>query len=61
MQKVTGIGGFFFKAKDPENLDKWYYQHLGIDLVPKSYDVESWQQQAGPTEFAPFSQDTKFW
>ena len=30
MQKVTGIGGVFFKAKDPEKLMKWYEEHLGI-------------------------------
>ena len=30
MQKVTGIGGFFFKSKDPEKLNKWYEDNLGI-------------------------------
>ena len=32
MKRVTGIGGVFFKSKDPTTLRKWYQQHLGIDV-----------------------------
>ena len=32
MKRVTGIGGIFFKAKDPVALRAWYHQHLGIDV-----------------------------
>ena len=32
MQKVTGIGGVFFKARDPKQLMEWYAQHLGIQF-----------------------------
>jgi predicted enzyme related to lactoylglutathione lyase len=32
MQKVTGIGGVFFKARDPEKLMAWYEEHLGIQF-----------------------------
>ena len=32
MQRVTGIGGIFFKAKDPKALRAWYQQHLGVDV-----------------------------
>jgi predicted enzyme related to lactoylglutathione lyase len=35
MNRVTGIGGIFFKAKDPKAMQAWYKQHLGID-------VQSW-------------------
>src|SRR6266436_4554427 len=49
MEKVTGIGGFFFRAKDPEGLGRWYQQHLGIALTPTSYEDPVWQQEAGPT------------
>ena len=35
MKRVTGIGGIFFKAKDPVALRVWYRTHLGID-------VQSW-------------------
>ena len=57
---VTGIGGFFFRAKEPEALALWYKQHLGIDLVPTDYAQKPWSQQAGPTAFAPFPQDTDY-
>jgi predicted enzyme related to lactoylglutathione lyase len=32
MKRVTGIGGIFFKAKDPKALHAWYKRHLGIDV-----------------------------
>jgi len=53
MEKVTGIGGFFFRAKDPKALGRWYQQHLGISLTPSSYEDSVWQQEAGPTVFDP--------
>jgi len=31
MKKVTGIGGIFFKCKDPIKMKEWYKTHLGID------------------------------
>ena len=34
MRRVTGIGGIFFKAKDPAALKTWYSTHLGIDIKP---------------------------
>ena len=30
MERVIGIGGIFFKARDPERLAAWYRQHLGV-------------------------------
>ena len=33
MKRVTGIGGIFFKAKDPVTLRAWYQKHLGIDVL----------------------------
>lgn len=59
MEKVTGIGGFFFRAKENGALARWYHEHLGINPVPTSYDGEPWTQEAGATVFAPFPQDTK--
>ena len=32
MNRVTGIGGIFFKARDPAALQAWYKRHLGIDV-----------------------------
>jgi catechol 2,3-dioxygenase-like lactoylglutathione lyase family enzyme len=58
MERVTGIGGFFFRAQDPEGLARWYADHLGVDPVPGTYDEAPWQQEAGTTVFAPFAKDT---
>ena len=55
MEKVTGIGGIFFRARDGEVLSAWYEQHLGIDP-----GEAVWQQEAGPTVFAPFKHDTDY-
>lgn len=54
---VNGFGGFFFAAEKPEELAKWYKDHLGIDRAPKSYDATPWKQDAGPTVFEPFPAD----
>lgn len=56
-QKVTGIGGFFFRADDPDTLAKWYEEHLGIDPVS---ETGAWSQEAGGTVFAPFKRDTDY-
>jgi catechol 2,3-dioxygenase-like lactoylglutathione lyase family enzyme len=60
MEKVTGIGGFFFRAKDPKALGIWYEQHLGVLQIPTSYGETGWQQEAGPTAFAPFPETSKY-
>ncbi|MEM8979855.1 MAG: VOC family protein [Pseudomonadota bacterium] len=60
MQRVTGFGGFFFRADDSYGLAEWYKIHLGIDPVPKSADDLPWIQEAGPTIFAPFERDTTY-
>jgi len=52
---VTGIGGLFFRAADPKGLLAWYQTHFGLPV-----GNEPWQQQAGPTVFAPFAQDTTY-
>jgi glyoxylase I family protein len=60
MEKVLGIGGFFFRAKDPAALAKWYENHFGILGVPTSYGGIPWRQEAGVTVFAPFDHDTTY-
>jgi glyoxylase I family protein len=60
MEKVTGIGGLFFRARDPESLSHWYLTHLGIALTPASYEDVPWWQEAGPTIFAPFPEATDY-
>ena len=51
--KVTGIGGVFFRAKDPAALSDWYKKNLGINGM-------DWVQQQGQTVFAPFPADTDY-
>ena len=60
MEKVTGIGGLFFRARDPDGLAAWYRDHLGVDPVPTEYTGKPWRQEAGVTAFAPFPRDTKY-
>lgn len=59
MERVTGIGGLFFRARDPEALTRWYTDHLGITVPPPTYDDPDWWQEQGPTVFAPFPHDTQ--
>ena len=60
MERVSGIGGFFFRAEDPATLGAWYRDHLGVDMVPSDYDSPCWSQDAGPTVFAPFPKGTEY-
>ena len=47
MRRVTGIGGVFFKAKDPIALRDWYQQHLGIDVQDWGGAALSWTDASG--------------
>lgn len=60
MEKVTGIGGVFFRAKDPKALAQWYEDCLGVAPVPTDYDTAPWRTEAGITVFAPFAADTSY-
>ena len=47
MRRVTGIGGIFFKAKDPDALRAWYKAHLGIDVQEWGGTAFPWADEAG--------------
>jgi predicted enzyme related to lactoylglutathione lyase len=47
MKKVTGIGGIFFKCKDPKAIKEWYNKHLGLDAGPYGASFE-WRQLDAP-------------
>ncbi len=47
MRRVTGIGGIFFKAKDPAALRAWYKAHLGIDVQEWGGTAFPWADEAG--------------
>ena len=57
MERVTGIGGAFFRARDPQALARWYAEHLGIDNGLEGDSV--WWQDRGPAVWAPFPADTE--
>ena len=64
MKKVTGIGGIFFKCKDPKAINEWYKTHLGFDTSPYGTTFE-WYEGAdstkkGQTQWAPFPETTKY-
>lgn len=64
MKKVTGIGGIFFKCKDPNKMKEWYKIHLGLDTDQYGTNFE-WHQGAdstkkGFTQWSPFSETTKY-
>jgi len=62
---VLGIGGLFFRSKDPDGLNAWYRDHLGIGAgcvatEGATVDEWSWQTEGGPVVFAPFKADTDY-
>lgn len=64
MKKVTGIGGIFFKCKDPEKMKEWYKKHLGLSTGQYGTTFE-WRQGAdsskkGFTLWSPFAGTTKY-
>jgi predicted enzyme related to lactoylglutathione lyase len=64
MKKVTGIGGIFFKCKDPNKIKEWYKTHLGIDAGSYGASFE-WQESTDPskkgtTQWNPFPETTKY-
>jgi glyoxylase I family protein len=59
VERVTGIGGLFFRSQDPAGLAAWYERHLGIIPVPLTYGDPSWRQEAGPTVFGAFDAESE--
>lgn len=57
MPKVIGIGGTFFRAKDPKGLARWYEDHLGVGASDHN---GLWMQEAGPSVFSLFAQDSDY-
>jgi predicted enzyme related to lactoylglutathione lyase len=55
-ERVTGIGGVFFRAREPEALSAWYAEHLGVEIDP-SYGGASFPwTDGGSTVWCPFSE-----
>lgn len=60
MARAVGVGGVFFKARDPKALRAWYSRHLGIAPEDGGSLVFSGPESAGRTVFAPFSENTAY-
>jgi predicted enzyme related to lactoylglutathione lyase len=70
--RVTGLGGFFFKAQSPGKLAEWYRVHLGVELQPAGkgdnaprFTSFEWSERDkadkhGSTSFSIFPADTKY-
>ncbi|MCZ2248997.1 MAG: VOC family protein [Bacteroidia bacterium] len=64
MKRVTGIGGIFFKCKDPKKVREWYSKHLGLNTNDYG-TVFEWYQGAdstkkGFTQWSPFNEKTNY-
>ena len=64
MEKVTGIGGIFFKAQEPAKLAEWYREHLGIESKDGHADFP-WRnaedpEQTGRTVWSAFPADSEY-
>jgi predicted enzyme related to lactoylglutathione lyase len=58
VQRVTGIGGVFFRAKDPEALTAWYVEHLGVPLLDGHVVFRNANDNY---VWSPFRSDTDYW
>jgi len=62
MKRVTGLGGFFFKTKDPKTTKEWYSKHLGLPV--DDYGCTFWwKDKKGndcSTQWSPFKDDTTY-
>jgi len=61
-KRVTGLGGFFFKTKNPDIIKEWYGKHLGLPV--DDYGCTFWwkdkEGENCSTQWSPFKEDTKY-
>ena len=61
-KRVTGIGGVFFKTKDPKAVKDWYRDHLGLN-TDQWGSTFWWKNKEGDdcsTQWSPFKEDTDY-
>jgi predicted enzyme related to lactoylglutathione lyase len=66
MKRVTGLGGVFFKAKEPKVITEWYDKHLGFSFGANTWNTFKWRErenpeQIGQTEFSVFPDTTDYY
>lgn len=63
-EKVTGIGGIFFKCKNPKKMKEWYRQHLGFNTDAYGATFEWYERKdstrKAQTQWTPFSEKTTY-
>ena len=58
MERVTGIGGVYFRARDPKALLDWYAEHLGVPVAGDGFVIFP---ESRNTVWSPFAEDTDYW
>jgi predicted enzyme related to lactoylglutathione lyase len=57
-ERITGIGGVFFRARDPQALGEWYRDHLGVPVDEQGHAIIP---ESRNTVWSPFKADTDYW
>ena len=64
MEQVVGIGGIFFRARDPKALAEWYRTNLGIQSedghTEFPWQAKDWPNQSGRTVWSLFDADSDY-
>lgn len=64
MKRVTGVGGIFFKCKDPKKMTEWYEKHLGLTANPYGATFEWYESpdstSKAQTQWTPFAETSKY-
>jgi predicted enzyme related to lactoylglutathione lyase len=64
MKRVTGIGGIFFKSKNPNATKEWYAKHLGFNIdqwgAAFTFRKEDAPDKKGYLQWSPFADDTDY-
>lgn len=64
MKRVTGIGGIFFKSKDPKKINEWYAKHLGLPSNPYGATFEWYEgfdnTKKAQTQWTPFPENSDY-
>jgi len=60
MERISGIGGIFFRARDAERLRAWYRDNLGIELDPSYGGASFTWREPGCTIWSVFADDSRY-